>query len=96
MFGALEPRLSGDEARYASESEAQDSLAGARRRQMDADHGFHLDDAGGDLDEAQAQRIELGDAPHRTFRHRHAQAPHQPVRAGVQEQPELIGRSLGA
>ena len=61
MFGALEPRLSGDEARYASESEAQDSLAGARRRQMDADHGFHLDDAGGDLDEAQAQRIELGD-----------------------------------
>ena len=58
---------------------------------MHSDHRLHLDDAGGDLDEAQAQRIELGDAPHRTFRHRHAQAPHQPVRAGVQEQPKLIG-----
>ena len=42
------------------------------------------------------QRIELGDAPHRTFRHRHAQTPHQPVRAGVEEQPKLIGRGLRA
>ena len=63
---------------------------------MHSDHRLHLDDAGGDLDEAQAQRIELGDAPNRTFRHRHAQAPHQPVRAGVEEQPKLIGRGLGA
>ncbi len=37
---------------------------------MDADHGFRLDDAGGDLDEAQAQRVELGNAPHRTPGHR--------------------------
>jgi len=63
---------------------------------MDADHGFHLDDAGGDLDEAQAQRVELPDAPHRTPGHRCAQAPHQPVGAGVQEKPKLISGRLGA
>src|SRR4051794_1666401 len=28
--------------------------------------------------------------------HRHAQAPHEPVGAGVQEQPELVSRGLGA
>ena len=37
---------------------------------MHSDHRLHLDDAGGDLDEAQAQRIELGDAPHRARRAR--------------------------
>ena len=32
----------------------------------------------------------------RALRHRGAQAPHQPVSAGMQEQPELVGRRLGA
>ena len=50
--GALEPRPSGDEARYASESEAQDILRRARSRQVDPDHRLHFDGAGGDLDEA--------------------------------------------
>ena len=59
---------------------------------MDADHRFHLDDARGDFDQAQAQRVELRDTPHRTFGHRLAQAPHQPVGAGVQEQAQLVGR----
>jgi hypothetical protein len=54
-----------------------------------ADHRFHLDDAGGDLDQAQAQRVGLRHAPHRTFRHRLAQAPHEPVGAGVQEQVQV-------
>src|SRR5580700_10870781 len=60
-------------------------------RQVHPDHGLHLDDAGGDLDEAEAQRVELGDAPHRTLWHRHAKAPHQPVGARMQEQPKLVG-----
>ena len=30
---------------------------------MHADHGFHFDHASGDLDEAQSQGVELGDAP---------------------------------
>jgi len=51
------------------------------QQQMDADHNFQLDDAGGDLDEAQAQDVER-DAPHRT--------------AGVREKPKLIGGRLGA
>jgi hypothetical protein len=52
--------------------------------------------AGGDFDEPQAQRVELRNAPHRAPGHRCAQAPHQPARAGVQEQPELVGRGLRA
>jgi len=63
---------------------------------MHADHLLHFDDASGDFDKAQPQGAELGDAPHRSFRHRGAQAPHQPVGAGVQEQPKLIGRGLRA
>ena len=56
----------------------------------------YLDDAGGDFDEAQAQGVELSAPPHRARRHRVAQAPHQPVGAGVQEQPKLIGGGLSA
>ena len=66
-FWGLAPRRSGDEARYAFQSEAQNILRRARGRQVHADHRFHFDDAGGDLDEAQAQGVELGDAPHRAF-----------------------------
>ena len=63
---------------------------------MHPDHGLHLDDAGGNLDEAEAQRVELGDAPHRTLWHRHAKAPHQPVRARMQEQTKLVGCRPGS
>ena len=59
---------------------------------MRADHRLHFDDAGGDLDEAKAQRVELSDAPHRAFWHRDAKAPHQPVGAGVEKKAQLIGR----
>ena len=60
-------------------------------RQMDGDPGLHLDDAGGDLDEAQAQGVELGAPPRRSARQRRAQGPHQPVGVGVQEQAQLVG-----
>src|SRR5476651_2622562 len=59
MYGPFTPRLSGDEARYASESEAQNILRRARGGQVHSDHRLHLDDAGRDLDEAQAQSVEL-------------------------------------
>ena len=62
--GGVTPRFLGGEAWDPSEDEPQNDLGWARCRQMDADHGLHLDDAGGDLDEAQAQGVELGDAPH--------------------------------
>src|SRR5271157_152554 len=92
----LAPRRSGDEARYALQGEAQNILRRARGRQVHADHRLHLDDAGGDLDEAQAQGVELSDAPPRALWHRHAKPPHQPISAGVEEETELIGRRLGA
>ena len=41
------------------ECETQNILGGARRRQLNTDHRLHLDDAGGDFDEPQAQRVEL-------------------------------------
>src|SRR5271166_2622631 len=87
----LAPRRSGDEARYALQSEAQDILRRTRGRQVHADHRFHFDDAGGDLDETQAQGVELGDAPHRALRHRYAKPPHQPISASVEEETELVG-----
>ena len=48
--GELTPRRSCDQARDACVGEANDILHGTGRRQMHADHGFHLDDARGDLD----------------------------------------------
>ena len=50
-FLGAAPGRSCDEARYASERETQNILCGARRRQVNLDYRFHLDDAGGDLDE---------------------------------------------
>ena len=63
---------------------------------MHADYRLHFDDASGDLDEAQAQGVELRDAPHRALRHRYAKPPHQPVGAGVEEETELVGCRLCA
>lgn len=71
-------------------------LIGTCRWPLDADQGLQLGDAGGDLDEAQAQGIELDGAPDRAFRHRGAQAPHQPIGASIQERPQLVARGSGA
>lgn len=54
----------------------------------------HLVNRGGDLDEFEAQRVELHDAPHRALGHGPAQPPHHPVGAGMQKQPEQICRRL--
>jgi hypothetical protein len=89
------PRRSGDQARQAAEDEAEDRLIGRAGRQVDLDLGFHLDDAGGDLDQPQPERIELRNPPRGTPRHRSPQAPQEPVGTGVQEQPELVGGGLG-
>lgn len=37
------------------------------------------------------QRAELHDPPRRPSRHQRAQAPHHPIRTGVEELPHLIG-----
>ena len=46
--------------------------------------------------EPEAQGVELGMAPCRPSRQGGAQGPHQPVGAGVQEKPELVGGGTGA
>ena len=80
------PRSSGDEAGDTSESNAYNLLVGKGRGPLNADQGFQFDDAGGDLDEAQAQRIELDGAPDGSFRHGGAQTPQKPVGTGMEEQ----------
>jgi hypothetical protein len=57
------PLLSGDETRQAAEEHGEDCLVGGARRQVDLELGFQLDDAGGELDQAQPQGVELHDAP---------------------------------
>src|SRR5512132_3866104 len=50
--GADLPRCSNDQPRQAAESQVPDRSIGSAGWQMDFDLGFHLDDAGGDLDQA--------------------------------------------
>ena len=63
------PRRSRHEARYSPQDNALDRLIRAGRGQMQADLGFHFNDADGDLDEAQAQSVELGEPEARTSGH---------------------------
>ena len=89
-------RRSGDQTGDPVKRYLEDLLVWAGSGPLDADHGFQFDDAGGDLDEAQAQRVELKGAPDGAPGHGGAQAPHQPVGAGVEEQAKLVGGGLGA
>jgi hypothetical protein len=71
-------------------------LIGDAGWQVNLDLGVQFDDAGGDFDQAQSQHVELHDAPGGAPRHGLAQRLQQPIRAGMQEQPELIGFGLVA
>ena len=64
---------------------------GTRAGQRDADAGRGLDDPRGDLDQPQAEGGELGGSERGGLRQRLAQAPHQPVGCGVEEEPHLVG-----
>jgi hypothetical protein len=83
----------GRHARQAFQQESDERCGWASGRQVNGDPGFQLDDAGGDLDQAEAQGVELGMAPGRPGRQCSTQRPHQPSCAGVQEEPELVGGS---
>jgi hypothetical protein len=88
------PRFSGDQARQAVEDDAKDRLIGGARRQVDLDPLFQFDDAGGDLDEAQPQSVELHDAPGRALGHQPAHRPEEPIGTSVKEEAELVGGGL--
>ena len=95
-FGALRPVAQVTRRGMRVSARRRISWSRTRCRQMKLDHRLHLDDARGDLDEPQPQSVELRDPPDRTLRHRDAQAPHEPICAGMQKQPELVGGRLGA
>src|SRR5512134_2750702 len=85
-WGTL-PWLSGQQARQAAEGEVPDRLNGSAGRQMDLDPGFHLDDAGGNFDQAQPEGVELSEPPGGAPRHQRPQAPQQPIRPGGKNRP---------
>ncbi len=91
--GANRPVVHGGDA--ASERGKPD-LVGVGSRQGDLDAGDHLGDAPGDLDQAEADCIELSVAPERCPGRQTAQAQYQPVGSGVDQQAELVGGGLGA
>ena len=90
------PRRLDDQARHAGQGEGEHGLIRCRPRQMQADLALQHLDADSQLDQTQAQRVELRHPPGRPFRHGGAQRPHQPVGAGMQEQPHLIGGRAAA
>ena len=63
---------------------------------MDADAGQAFDDAGSDLDEMQAQGVELGARESRPPRCRLAYGEHEPVGGGVEDEAELVGLWVAA
>jgi hypothetical protein len=64
---------------------------GAGGSEGDPDAGSGFDDAGGDLEEPQAQRCELGGGERGSLGDFLLDAPHQPVGGGVQDQAHLVG-----
>jgi hypothetical protein len=84
------------EARQALDAQAQDRLIRAGGGQADPDTLLEFINAGGDLDQAQAEGVELGGAPGRPLGQGRLERPDQPVRRGVQEQAELVGRRPAA
>ena len=88
------PRRSGDQARQAAEGEADDRLLGCAGRQVDLILVFSSTMQAATLIR-RSLRVSNWAPPGRASGHQHPQAPQQPVGAGVQKQPELVGGGLG-
>ena len=96
MVGARCPGGQGGRLTARPASSSQLVLIGVAGRQRDLDAGGHLGDAGGDLEQRDADGVELGIAPERQLRRQATQRQHQPVGGGVDHQAELVGGRLGA
>ena len=75
----------------ASCQQAEEGGVRAGRGEVDADAVGLFDDSGADLEQAQPEGGELGAGERRLAGNGVTQGEHQPVGAGVQDQPELIG-----
>ena len=71
--------------------EVPERSAGMTRCEMESDDGGEFADPATDLDEAQAEGVEM-DAHHPGMHQPAAQRIQQPVDGGMQQQPELVGR----
>ena len=69
----------------------EDGLIRCAGRQVQTNLLFEFDDPDDEVDHQQTQRIELHSPPRRASWHCGAQRPQDPVGAGMQEQPHLIG-----
>ena len=89
-WGTLPQRL-GALRREGADEVGEDGLIGAGGGQHDPDARRRFDDAGSELDEAQAHGVELGEAPGRAPRCGGTQGIEQPEGGGMQDETELIG-----
>src|SRR6202140_4890170 len=94
--GGTTPRCSRRQLGDLAGEHGEADLVRVGGRQGDFDAGDHLGDAPGHLDQAEADRVELGVAPERCPGRQPAQAQHQPVGGGVDQEAELVGGGLGA
>jgi hypothetical protein len=94
-FGARRPRGSGRALGGAGEPD-EAGLVGVGARQSDLDPGDQFGDPGGNLDQGEAQGVELGGAPERGLGRQAAERVQEPVGGGVDQQPELVGGGPGA
>ena len=94
--GGTRPRGSGRQRGGPSGEADPARLVRIARRQGHFDPGDHLGDPGGNFDQRQTNRVELGGAPERGLRRQTTQRVQEPVGGGVDQQAELIGRRAGA
>lgn len=85
------PHGSVDQARQAPEHLCEDGLIRCAGRQMQANVLFEFHDPNDEGNRQQTQRIELHAPPRRAPWHRGTQGSHDPVGAGMQKQPHLVG-----
>jgi hypothetical protein len=86
------PHRSRRRGRHEAHCESgKDTALRTAGRQVDTDAGGVLDDAGTDLDQAQAQRGELAARERARARQPRSQAVHEPVGRRVQDEAHLVG-----
>ena len=91
VCGARRPGGQGPAAARRPASRRKRGGVRAGRGEVYADAGGLFDDAGADLEQAQPEGGKLGAGERGCTGDGVAQGEHQPIGAGVQDQPELIG-----
>ena len=96
LYGGVRPRPSRRQRSDTTGQRGEADLVGIGGRQSDLDPGDQLGDTAGHLDQAEADRIELGVAPERVPGSQTAQAQQQPISRRMDQQAELVGRRFCA